>query len=140
MTILSQTTSPQSPRRHVAAGQLDVEVWSEGPCLRLCVTGPYDPSSALKLLSLIPVEAERVASGHVLVDIRGVIGEGSTLARFEMGATAARLLPPLRVAIVWRVETTDRFAETVAVNRGANLRVFSGEPEALDWLLGEIAR
>jgi hypothetical protein len=136
---VSQTTSSQCARQRVAAGQLAVEVWSEGTCLRLCVQGPYDPSSALALLSLIPVEAQRAACRHVLVDIRGVIGEGSTLARFEMGATAARLLPPLRVGIVWREETTDRFAETVAVNRGANLRVFSSEPEALEWLLGGIA-
>jgi hypothetical protein len=135
VAALSQTTNAPGPRRGAAAGQLEVEIWSEGAYLRLCVRGRYDPPSGLALLSLIPVEAQHFACRHVLVDIRGVIGEGSTLSRFEMGATAARLLPPLRVAIVWRAETTDRFAETVALNRGANLRVFASEPEALAWLL-----
>jgi hypothetical protein len=134
---MSDEALPGPARRRAAAGRLDLEIWLEGGCLRFYVRGSYDPVSAQALLALIPVEARRENCQYVLVDIREVSGEGSTLNRFEMGAAAAAYLVSLRVAIIWRPEETDRFAETVAVNRGASLLVFTNEPDALAWLLGK---
>jgi hypothetical protein len=108
-SVLSDKSTPQVPRRHDAAGQR-VEVWSEGAYVRLHIRGGYDPASALALLALIRAAAQHYACQHFLIDISGVVADGSTPSQFWIRTAAGKLLPSLRVAIVCREEFTGTLA------------------------------
>jgi hypothetical protein len=88
-----------------------------------------------------------VASGHtrILIDANGVTGMPTQDERYMLGlfvAAEQRILsaktPPVdvKVAFLGRQPLVDpnRFGETVAVNRGANVKVSEQLEEALAWL------
>lgn len=86
--------------------------------------------------------AERRIS-RVLIDLRKMSGGLDTLETYEV---AGRDLPRqravrrvLRAAILDRHENIERirFFETVAVNRGLNVKVFADEDHAREWLLAD---
>jgi hypothetical protein len=65
-------------------------------------------------------------------------GEISTFERYKMGMAAASLAGGVgRMATLARPDQIDpqRFGETVARNRGMNVRIFEDEKAALSWLL-----
>ncbi|MCU0304229.1 MAG: hypothetical protein MUC56_09260 [Thermoanaerobaculales bacterium] len=97
--------------------------------------------------TLLAAAAETVArcasSGRdrVLIDIRAMRGGLDTLETFDV---AGRQIPAqagvrsiVRAAVLDRPDNLARigFFETVAVNRGLNLRVFANEARAIGWLL-----
>jgi hypothetical protein len=59
--------------------------------------------------------------------------------RFHLGEATAAQLRGLRLAVIDLTEASDSFIETVALNRGATMRIFATEGEALAWLLGKTA-
>ena len=78
---------------------------------------------------------------RVLIDLRSMSGGLDTLETYDV---AGRELPRqeavrrvLKSAILDRPENIERirFFETVAVNRGLNVRVFADEETAVEWLL-----
>lgn len=78
---------------------------------------------------------------RVLIDIRRMSGGLDTLETYEV---AGHEIPrqesvrrALRAAILDRPENIERirFFETVAVNRGLNVKVFADEDLAVEWLL-----
>jgi hypothetical protein len=84
----------------------------------------------------------------MLIDLREVQGTLSTMDRFNIGLTGstkyfkAKLTGKIlncRFAAVGHVPLMDpsRFAETVAVNRGVNVKSFTDINEALRWLTEE---
>ena len=88
-----------------------------------------------------------VASGHsrVLIDASGVTGAPTQDERYMLGlfvAAEQRILaaqtPPREVQVAVFAHRPlvdpDRFAETVAVNRGAKVKVSERLDEALAWL------
>ena len=76
----------------------------------------------------------------VLVDARALTGNLTTMEIFDMGARLESLgwLRSQRFAIVVSPEHADPFAETVAVNRGFILRLFTDYQEAEAWLTGSV--
>ena len=73
----------------------------------------------------------------VLLDCRSMTGNLSIMDRYRLVVYGQRMLGKVnRVALVGRQEAVlpDRFAETVAVNRGINLKVFIDMDQAVDWL------
>jgi hypothetical protein len=73
----------------------------------------------------------------ILVDVRELTGprpDGMTL--YDLGVLASRDIIGVRVAFVASEAFVDprRFGESVARNRGLNLRVFTDMNEALGWL------
>jgi hypothetical protein len=73
---------------------------------------------------------------RVLVDLTGVTGVPPDIDRFELGERLAQVFGSTHtLAIIGREESVNRLAEAVAQNRGAALRVFFTEREALTWLL-----
>lgn len=84
----------------------------------------------------------RTGITHILADLRGIslLDEPSTLERFKLGedAAATGAAAGVRVAVVGTepVLDPDRFAATVAVNRGLQTETFGDEVAALAWLLG----
>jgi hypothetical protein len=58
------------------------------------------------------------------------------MQRFQIGEMGVEFLGRQnKVAVIFNREFIDKFMETVAVNRGGQIRVVGSEPEALDWLL-----
>ena len=57
------------------------------------------------------------------------------MERYEVGVKAATLFRyKLKVAVVYKTEEINRFAETVAFNRGMNVKIFNTKEEAISWL------
>lgn len=85
-----------------------------------------------------------VGSGvrHLLVDTTRLVSTtpGTTFERLRLGESGAAgaAASGIRIAFVGREPFLDpeRFGETVAVNRGLNVRVFTDEVAALTWLAG----
>lgn len=80
---------------------------------------------------------------RLLIDVRGMTGGLDTLETYDV---AGHELPGhedvrrvLRSAILDLPENIERirFFETVAVNRGLNVRVFAAEEPAIEWLLAD---
>jgi hypothetical protein len=81
-------------------------------------------------------EADRRGCTRVLVDARELSAPNSELTRFYTGVHIAKVWRrPFKLASLARPEVINKFAENVAVNRGAHYAVFADEQAALDWLL-----
>ncbi len=71
----------------------------------------------------------------VLVNVTNMPGKVNTLQRFELGMQGAMIFRNLiKIAVVYRKEEIDWFAETVSKNRGLNARIFSQMDKAMEWL------
>jgi len=84
----------------------------------------------------------------ILVDLGKVTGDRTTTQRFELGVLAADKyheiqsklnLPNCSFAAVGNEPVVDpnRFTETVAVNRGLNVKVFTEMDKAIRWLAAQ---
>ena len=124
---------------------LTVDLESRKKYLRATVAGDYNLRAAQDVYDRAVKTA--VASGHtrVLIDASAVSGAPTQDERYMLGlfvAAEQRILsaktPPVQVqvAVFARPPFTDpsRFGETVAVNRGAKLKVSERLEEALAWL------
>ena len=124
---------------------LTVNLESRQHYLRATVSGAYSLRQAQDVFD----EAVRaaVAAGHsrVLIDASGVTGAPTQDERYILGlfvAAEQRILssrnPPIEVqlAIYGHQPLIDpnRFGETVAINRGAKVKVSEQLDEALAWL------
>jgi hypothetical protein len=124
---------------------LTVDIDPRKHYLRATVTGPYSLRGAQDAYDDVVKAA--VAYGHtrVLIDASGVTGAPTQDERYMLGlfvAAEQRILASktpsvqVQVAVFARPPFTDpnRFGETVAVNRGAKLKVSEQLDEALAWL------
>jgi hypothetical protein len=113
--------------------------------VELGCAGMYSRSEALRVGEEAYREAARANRSAALVDVREVSGRVPTiLDRFEFGARIAKHYfesdPRARLAVLGHEPMIhpDRFGELVARNRGADARVFTGEAQALEWLLERV--
>ena len=104
--------------------------------LRTTVSGSFALQPSKDLLDRVAADARHHEADRVLLDFRGVVGRATTLERYELGVHAAAHVNA-KIAFVGLPEMIDHLPETVAVNRGANVRVFTDEADALRWLLSE---
>jgi hypothetical protein len=112
--------------------------------LLVVASGTFDLESATVMAREAIEAAEALGLERVLVDCRSVEGTLSTIERFAyanlVAERHARYLSArgrqLRVAYVGREPLIDpeRFTETVAVNRGALVKMTTDIAEALAWL------
>ena len=113
--------------------------------LRATVSGPYNLREAQDLYDRIVKSALAAERTQILIDASGVTGAPTQDERYMLGLFVAaehRILaartPPIdvRVAVYGRrpLVDPDRFGETVAINRGAKLKVSEQLEEALAWL------
>jgi len=105
--------------------------------LRITVVGVFGIQPTKRAFDRVAADAKHYGANRVLIDAMGVVGSVGTMAHLELGAYAASCLRGVRFVLVGRPEIIDRFGENVAVNRGADARVFLNEAEALSWLLGD---
>jgi hypothetical protein len=109
--------------------------------VELACTGKYSRTEAFRVCDQAFREAAAAGRRSALVDVRGISGSIPTiLDRFDISVhVAVRHLeqtPRVRVAVLGHEPMIhpERFGEIVARNRGADVRVFTIEADALDWL------
>lgn len=113
--------------------------------LRVTASGRFSLAEAKRTFLEVLDAVALHRSEKVLLDGRALRGKPATIERFYYGefaaASIARLtsdasLPPPRFAYVLKEPILDpgRFGETVARNRGMNVRAFRDPSEALAWL------
>lgn len=120
----------------------DLVVVDNPDYLHIEVTGVWSRETARQLLD--DFAAMVLESGHVkvLADTREQVVESSVGLEYRLAEYFASLFEGKNYRIANLVKEGDPFAaffETVAVNRGVDMRTFSGEQEAREWLLGERA-
>ena len=102
--------------------------------------GSPSPQDALMMSVAAITFAREQQISHLLVDITRLTGitPPTTLERYTAASAFAQAARgTVKVAVLVPAETVDpeRFAVTVANNRGMNVNVFTSDAEALRWLL-----
>jgi hypothetical protein len=115
--------------------EFEITVTEDAGFLRVTLSGAATRVRLHRALERIIDEAKSKNNWRLLIDIMAVPPPISTVDKYETGVEVAHLADRrLRMAVVGRVEIVDHFFETVARNRGASVRAFTEEAEALDWL------
>ena len=124
---------------------MSLEIQLEPGYLKVVATGEFSLAEAertfLEMLKAVGLHQSK----KVLFDGRKLTGEPATFERFFFGEFAARSVadfvaeggsPALQFAYVLREPVLDpaRFGETVAANRGMNVKAFDNPAQALHWL------
>jgi hypothetical protein len=124
---------------------LEYKVEPKNGYLLMTCTGTYEPSAAGEFTDQI-VEACKIhRPAKFLIDLRQVEGDMTTMNRFELSVLAAAKyfaniltgqISKCRYAIVGNHPLVDphKFEETVATNRGINVRTFTELKNACNWL------
>jgi hypothetical protein len=124
---------------------IDLDVTPQKGFLRVRVTGHVSLRDANDALARMLEAVALKKAAKVLVDCRDVQGTMTTADRYQHASFAAEELSKwtrmgesrgTRLAYVGRPPSLDRrrFGETVAVNRGVNVKAFDNTEEALRWL------
>jgi hypothetical protein len=124
---------------------LTIDIESRKDYLVATVSGQYSLRGAQDAYDRAMKAALPLGHTRVLIDARGITGTPTQDERYSLGmfvAAEQRLLaartPPLfvQVAVLGHrpLICADRFAETVAVNRGAKVKVSDRLDEVLAWL------
>lgn len=96
---------------------------------------PYVYKNAINLLKEAAEVCAAEKCSKLLLSFVDMPGKVKTLDRFEFGVQGAIIFRHLKkVGVVYRREEMNRFLETVAVNRGLNIRLFDNFDEAMEWL------
>lgn len=104
--------------------------------------GPASFSQCVEELLTVLAWAVRAKVPRLLTDLRQLqpLSGGSTFERLQLGERGAAVAATSGIAVaVLAFEPfldPERFGETVAVNRGLNVRTFTDEVAALLWLVG----
>lgn len=85
----------------------------------------------------IGIEAEKQKTKRILLDLRGLSSPPSEMNRFYAGEILASVLGKYKIAGFAQADKINRFAENVAVNRGAHFKMFVTEADSIDWLIDD---
>jgi len=98
----------------------------------------YSKKIIIELMEETYKKSNELGCYKLLGDISTMEGKVSTIDRFEFGVKGANLFRGgYKIALIYRPEEINRFAETVSINRGLRARIFSDKDTALKWLLGK---
>jgi hypothetical protein len=98
-------------------------------------TGELTTKNAFDSIERIRYEADQKNYKLILLDLRGVTNLISEMTRFYAGEKIANVFRhDYKIAVFMLNENINKLAETVALNRGANFKVFDSEHEAIQWL------
>jgi hypothetical protein len=108
---------------------------NKGEYLYVERTEPYELNSFIGLMKEVAGACRQQNVRKVLVNIRAMPGKIKFAERFQVGAEGAEIFRGVaKVGIVDRKEEINWFAETVSVNRGADVRIFADIEDAMEWL------
>ena len=115
---------------------LRYEVTVEPGFIRVAVSRPVTAENIRQFCLEVPELARKSGVSKVLLDQRRIPSALNSMERFKYATEFAEYFRGLQVACVQENPLRDpqHFGETVAVNRGVNLRVFSTLEEAYGWL------
>ncbi len=117
-------------------GELDIR--EEEGFLRAVLPDYKDSSGYMSHADAILARCEKIAQNRILVDATALTALIPVLQLYEIGTYMAKQIEGryIRAAVIANPEQIypDRFFETVARNRGMDLRVFTSSVEAQAWL------
>jgi hypothetical protein len=94
-----------------------------------------DTSVLISLMKEIAQVCEARNCKKILADLRNAAGTPNLFQRFQLGVMGAGLLRGIsQIAVVYRADENNHFAESVAVNRGLPARITDDMEEAKRWL------
>ncbi len=117
-----------------------MSIKKESDFLHINVTGVQSRETVTAIAWDVLEACEENEVSKVLVDVREMTGRLVGLDAYEVSALEFPKLQEKgilkRAAVIDLEENSEnsRFFETVAVNRGINIRIFSSADEAVDWL------
>ena len=122
--------------------QLQTEILAT--CLHARISGQFEAESAMAIQERIFAQARQASQRAILIEVRELRGAPEVMQRYKLALSIAEESHRLTRALGTKVRVAflgddpviapDHFGEDVAVNRGANMRVFTDEAEALEWL------
>ena len=112
-------------------------VFTQGPNYLIAkITGEWKILDISKAIDDIKAEADKRHLDLILLDAMELSSPKDEMIRFATGEKiAATFTFPRKLAGFAPHEKINRFAETVAINRYANFRIFPSEADAREWLL-----
>ena len=120
--------------------KLDLSFEDTGDYLHIRVRGDWARQEIIAGIRNVAERAQNAGQTRVLLDIREFSAPNNELDRFMAGEAIAKFFPSsFKIVAVRSADLMDKFAENVAVNRGANFMVVSDFDEAVSWLTGVCA-
>ncbi len=124
---------------------IDYKIEIKPGYLLLTCEGVFESSLIDQFTDQVIDACKKHKPSNFLIDYCKAEGEMSTMDRYNLSLVAAKKylneklagkIPSCRFAFVGNHPLVDpkRFGETVAVNRGLNVKVFTEKNEALAWL------
>ena len=102
------------------------------------VRGRWELDEIKALADSVRRHADQKGQTRILVDMLEVKGRAPEMDRFRIGEHVAALFPgQFKLAVSYRGEWINKFAENVAVNRGARMLIVDNTDAALQWLLAK---
>ena len=112
-----------------------IETKVEAGFLWVRAAGRYKLARSMSMIRFVRELAERHGVTRVLLDTTAVPQPIPDMERYTLAMAAVENWRGLKVAGIDSTEPPEGFFENVAVNRGARVRVFGSETQALEWLL-----
>ena len=106
--------------------------------LLVTFNGLWEKNDMEKSIKEIGFEAEKQNVKRMLFDLRELSSPLSEMNRFYAGELIASFLGRYKIAGFAQAEKINRFAENVAVNRGAQFKMFANENMAIEWLTSDV--
>jgi hypothetical protein len=105
--------------------------------LQFNLTGRYDKGEFLSFPEMLKARCEKEGIFKILINGLEVKGSNlSTTDRYFIGERIGLIMQNrIKVAVVWPEKSIDKFAETVALNRGGDMLVVGDYEKAVSWLL-----
>jgi len=116
-------------------------VYREKGRLHVCFNEGVKTKDAPRLFAAVRQQALAEKAAEILLDASAIKEKLTVVRRLQMIMAFVTQLRGFRVAGVLSEMTVDpqRLGETMARNRGANVKAFTRVPEARDWLGWEAA-
>ncbi len=99
------------------------------------IGGEWTKENTYKMLDEIKIEADKKGFKLILINAIDLSLPDNEMTRYFTGEKIASTFLSYKIAICMRTERINKFAENVAVNRGATMLVCDTEKEGIDWLL-----
>ena len=121
--------------------QFEINIIDEEDFVSVTAIGEYSLAKANHLFKIAIDQGVLHSKRKIFIDIRNIIGSIPFMDRFKFSEflanyrlnNASGKVNSIAVLGLEPIVHNERFGETVAVNRGTNVRVFTDQEEAFNW-------